>query len=84
MPTPLPRPAEKYSAVLEQRRNQLIDEELENRWQRFADIEVSTITGAVAPAAVVAGSRIILTSPDGTRYELTVSDLGAIETNPVA
>ena len=31
----------------------------------------------------VGGGRVILTSPNGTRYEVTVSDAGALSTSSV-
>ena len=65
----LPTPDEKYTPDTERRRNDLIERELDKKWGRQQDIETA------------ADSRIILTSPDGSRYELTVADGGAISSN---
>ena len=67
--TRLPSPPEQYAVRDQSRIHQVIEEELDKRWERFQDIEVPT-------------SRIILTSPDGTRYELTVDDAGVVGTTP--
>jgi hypothetical protein len=66
----IPRPGLRYIQSEEQRQNQVIESGFLQTWARGYDIEVPT-------------SRIIMTSPDGTRYELTVTDAGVLGTNPV-
>ena len=67
----LPTPDQEYTPETERRRNDLIERELDKKWGRQQDIQTD------------ADSRIILTSPDGTRYELTVADGGAISSEPI-
>jgi len=63
----LPIPTDQYDKTAEQRRNQVIETALDKTLTRFVDIEVAV-------------NRIILTSPDGTRYRLIVQDGGALAT----
>jgi hypothetical protein len=63
----LPLPPKQYSQTDERARNQIIEIALDERLERFQDIETSV-------------NRIILTSPNGTRYELIVDDAGALST----
>ena len=64
----LPTPDTQYAPETERRRNDMIERELDKKWGRQEDIESDV-------------SRIILISPNGTRYELTVADGGAISSN---
>lgn len=61
----LPEPPEQYSARSERERNLTLQQaDLINR-KVNTDVEIS-------------GERLILTSPDGTRWNITVSNAGAI------
>lgn len=63
----LPPPSASYDARLEIERNRQIEDADRNNQKRGQDMEV-------------APGRLILTSPDGTRYALTVSNAGALGT----
>ena len=66
----LPDPGPEYDLQGERRRNEVIERELEDRRMKVEDFEAN-------PA------RIILTSPSGLRYVLTVDDAGVLGTTPL-
>lgn len=61
----LPIPARAYSPESESQNRAQIKRELDRKLNRGADIEMGE-------------ARVILTSPDGSRFALTVSNLGAL------
>lgn len=62
----LPSPPPRYDATFEAQRNQFLEQaDLQNH-KRLADIEV------------VLPQRLILRSPNGTRYVISVSNLGVL------
>lgn len=61
----LPHPADIYNPIAEAQRAFLL--EREDRFNRKTNTDVE-----------VGSSRLILTSPNGTRYSITVSNLGII------
>lgn len=63
MAVDLPIPAARYNQPEERVRNRILQNELSRRVETFTDIDTN---------------RVILTSPNGTRYVLTVDDAGAI------
>lgn len=63
----LPTPKDRYNTADEQQRNRLIELELNKRLERFVDIDTRT-------------NRIIIVSPNGTQYALTVDDAGTLGT----
>lgn len=62
----LPDPGERYVQSEESRRNREIELADRQNLKRQQDIEL------------VSGMRLIMTSPNGTRYTITVSNLGAV------
>jgi hypothetical protein len=63
----LPRPKPAFDHAIQLETNRLIEAADAETWKRGSDIEM-------------AAARLILTSPDGTRYALAVADGGALET----
>jgi hypothetical protein len=63
----LPNPPAQYDAMTERQRNQMLERTDAGNHKRGADIELGL------------NERIILRSPNGTRYILTVSNAGALE-----
>jgi hypothetical protein len=63
----LPRPPSDYSVPYESQRNLLIELDTQSNLKSNRDIEVG-------------GGRLILTSPDGTRYALSVNNSGNLST----
>lgn len=61
----LPHPADIYNPIAEAQRAFLL--EREDRFNRKTNTDIE-----------VGSSRLILTSPNGTRYSITVSNLGVI------
>jgi len=61
----LPHPADIYNPITEAQRAFLL--EREDRFNRKTNTDIE-----------VGSSRLILTSPNGTRYSITVSNLGVI------
>lgn len=62
----LPTPPERYSSNIEAQRNRLIQDcDLQNL-KRRSDLDL------------VSGARIILTSPNGSRWALTVDNAGTL------
>jgi hypothetical protein len=61
----LPHPADIYNPIAEAQRAFLL--EREDRFNRKTNTDIE-----------VGSSRLILTSPNGTRYSITVSNLGII------
>lgn len=61
----LPVPSPKYSPEAESQNRAEIKRQLDRKLERGRDIEMGE-------------ARVILTSPDGSRFALTVSDLGAL------
>jgi len=69
----LPRPPEKWSSAWQSALNVEIERQLRQKLERNADIEMPIIdTGAERHA------RVILRSPDGSRWKLVVSNAGAL------
>jgi hypothetical protein len=62
----LPNPPAEYDASTERARNRLLTAELEQVRRRGQDLELRT------------GERLILSSPDGARWALTVDNAGVI------
>lgn len=62
----LPVPSLQYNPVLESQRNTLLEQADQQNFKRQADVEV------------VAPQRLILRSPDGTRWKITVSNTGVL------
>lgn len=61
----LPAPTQEYAARHERERNRTLEQEdLRNR-KTDADVEVG-------------GQRLVLTSPNGTRYNVAVNDMGIL------
>lgn len=77
----IPNPTPKYDATNQRRMNEIIENELSARVTRFEDIEVARVNDPLE--RVVLGNRIIVTSPDGTRYALTVDNAGVLGTVPL-
>ena len=63
----LPRPPSSYSVPYESQRNLLIELDAQSNLKSNRDIEVGD-------------GRLILTSPNGTRYALSVTNSGTIST----
>jgi hypothetical protein len=61
----LPLPSPKYDLRAEIQRNRILELEDNNNWKRGRDIEVNE-------------GRLILRSPDGTRWSITVDNDGLI------
>jgi hypothetical protein len=62
----LPRPAERYDQRWAAENNRQLEQKLSMAHRRGADVELGQ------------GERLILRSPDGTRWSITVSNAGAI------
>jgi hypothetical protein len=67
----LPNPPPEYDASAESQRNQIIEQADASNHKRGSDVELGL------------NERIIMRSPDGTRYALTVSNAGALEINAI-
>lgn len=67
----LPRPPQGYDALAEAQRNLLLEQEIERAHKRNQDVELA------------GGTRLILKSPDGTRWSITVSNAGAISATSI-
>lgn len=63
-------PPQGYDMKHEARRNQLIEQASQSSHKRGQDLEVGQ-------------ARLILTSPNGTRYNVTVNDLGMLTATAV-
>lgn len=62
----LPTPSLQYNPIMEAQRNLMLEQaDLQNH-KRLADLEIA------------APQRLILRSPDGTRWKITVSNLGVL------
>lgn len=61
----LPVPSSNYSLEAESQNRAQIKRELDRKLERGRDIEMGE-------------ARVVLTSPDGSRFALTVSDLGVL------
>ena len=66
----LPRPPDQYSATIEGQRNLVIEKADGLSHKKNRDIEVGV-------------GRLILQSPNGTRYQITVSDAGVVGASAV-
>ncbi len=62
----LPQPGQTYDATAEAVRNRALEQADARNLKRQQDIEL------------VSGMRLIMTSPNGTRYSITVSNVPAI------
>jgi hypothetical protein len=62
----LPNPPQDYSSSIERERNRAIESADALNLKKLQDVEF------------VEGARLILRSPNGTRYSITVSNLGVI------
>lgn len=62
----LPIPPGQYDAATERRRNAALEDEFRGVLRRGRDVEFS------------AGERLVLRSPDGSRWALTVDNAGAV------
>lgn len=62
----LPSPSSRYDPVVEAQRNLLLEQADMQNHKRLADLEI------------VAPQRLILRSPDGTRWKLTVDNSGTL------
>lgn len=71
MTVKLPRPPLQYDPVAESQRNLLIEQELDRTHKRQQDMEL------------VSGARLILRSPDGTRWSITVNNSGTISATSI-
>lgn len=67
----LPTPGTNYDPRAEAVKNRVLEQADAMNLKRQADIDV------------VSGSRLILTSPNGTRYSITVSNAGALAATAV-
>ena len=61
----LPEPPEEYTPEVEAERNRILEEADLDNLKRARDVEPG---------------RLILSSPDGTRWEITVDNAGALST----
>lgn len=68
----LPLPSAAYDTQLESETNLMIEEADRQNHKRGRDMEVGA-----------AGERLILTSANGTRYQIVVSDAGVLSTSTV-
>lgn len=66
----LPLPGDRYDRAQETRRNRALERADAQSWKRNEDIEL-------------VGTRLILRSPDGTRWAVTVSDLGVLSATEI-
>lgn len=62
----LPSPSSRYDPVVEAQRNLLLEQADMQNHKRLADLEI------------VAPQRLILRSPNGTRWKLTVDNSGVL------
>lgn len=62
----LPPPSQSYSQNSESLKNRLLEQADQQNRKLQVDVEIAT------------GERLILSSPNGTRYKITVNDAGAI------
>jgi hypothetical protein len=67
----LPQAPERYDKPTEEERNRQIESEFRNVYKRDEDLE---ITGGNSTR----DQRLILKSPNGTRWKITVSNAGTI------
>ena len=67
----LPNPPRDYDPSAEAQRNQLIEAADATNHKRGSDVELGL------------NERIIMRSPNGTRYAITVSNAGALEINSI-
>jgi hypothetical protein len=67
----LPRPADKYDQRWASENNRQLELHLAMTYRKGTDVELGQ------------SERIILRSPDGTRWAVTVSDAGALTTTVV-
>jgi hypothetical protein len=65
----LPVPPPRYDVQTEARRNLLIEQEAANNRKANADVIIGS------------GQRLILISPNGTKYKLLVSNAGVLSTS---
>lgn len=63
----LPNPPQQYEPSAEAQRNQMIEQADSQNHKRGSDVELGP------------GERLILRSPDGSRWAVTVSNAGALE-----
>ncbi len=68
----LPKPGDRYSRTEEEQRNREIEKADRENFKRFQDIELQPPRGGRP------GTRIILRSPDGSRWALSVDDMGSL------
>jgi hypothetical protein len=71
----LPEPHERWTSEYQARVNRAVESELDRK-RGVGDIELarSTVSGATR------NERLILSSPNGTRYAIVVSDAGGLST----
>lgn len=62
----LPNPSSKYDYSVEAQRNSDIETAFRNCHQRDQDLEV------------IGGPRLVLSSPDGTRWKIEIDNVGTI------
>jgi len=74
--TRLPIPPERYSKVVEDERNRQIETAFAAAYSRGGDIEILGGTATRAP-------RLILASPNGTKYQITVSNSGVLSATAI-
>lgn len=67
----LPRPPLQYDYSAESQRNSVIERELRLAYKRLEDVELG------------GGQRLILRSPDGTRWAIEVDDMGALSASSI-
>lgn len=65
--TKLPRPPERYDARYQEQQSATMEREMNRRHRKDQDVELGR-------------SRLILTSPNGTRYALAVDNSGNLST----
>jgi len=69
----LPKPGPSYDAQNEAAARAAMEREDANNQKRLADVELNG-------DSAISGRRLILKSPNGTRYRVLVSDAGALST----
>lgn len=72
----LPIPPENYSKAVEDERNRQIETAFAAAYSRGSDVEILGGTTVRSP-------RLILASPNGTRYNVTVSNSGVLTTTAI-
>lgn len=72
----LPDPPGKYDPSIERQRNRMLEQETRRLVRVGADV---TLKGGAE--IEVSDGRVILTSPDGSRFELTVDNAGNLGTS---